>query len=299
MRHYQGLIRSLGVCALALAMVSTAAAQTQGKAKVVRKHGGAQFTTGNGVWLPVKVGDVYKAGTVIQTDRAKDSYVDLVLGDGSGSIGDLPASMASVDSAASSATPVASYSAKPQQNVVRVWGDSALGIDTLNSRHTGADTVSETQLDLKAGHVFGTVKKMSASSKYEVKLPNGVAGIRGTTYDISVEGVVRVSDGQVVIAFVAADGSVTTKVVNTGQQFDARTGDVTPITPEVLDGMRRVETSLRSPIVAVNDTSYNHNVPRVIEHVHHEHGGASSDDQGEDDNSQGDNNNQRGRPGGG
>ena len=79
--------------------------------------------------------------------------------------------------------------------MVRIWENTLLGIDKLTETQTGADVVTETQLDLKAGHIFGTVKKMSAASKYEVKIPNGVAGIRGTVYDISAEGVVKVSVG--------------------------------------------------------------------------------------------------------
>ena len=55
--------------------------------------------------------------------------------------------------------------------------NSALGIDKLTSMDTGSDSVTETQLDLKAGHIMGSVKKLSAASKYEVKIPNGVAGI--------------------------------------------------------------------------------------------------------------------------
>jgi hypothetical protein len=76
------------------------------------------------------------------------------------------------------------------------------------------------------------VKKMSAASKYEVKIPSGVAGIRGTVYDISAEGVVRVSSGSVVLAYVGPDGVVVTQVIMGGQQFDARTGVLTTL-PEV------------------------------------------------------------------
>ena len=67
-----------------------------------------------------------------------------------------------------------------EQNIVRMWENTLLGVDKLTFTQTGADVVTETQLDLKAGHIFGMVKKMSAASKYEVKIPNGVAGIRGT-----------------------------------------------------------------------------------------------------------------------
>jgi hypothetical protein len=113
--------------------------------------------------------------------------------------------------------------------MVRLWEDTIVGIDKLTSMDTGADVVTETQLDLRRGKLFGQVKKMSAASKYEVKIPNGVAGIRGTIYEITAEGVVRVLVGSVVIAYVGADGTVVTQVVQGGQQFDSRAGQVTPI----------------------------------------------------------------------
>jgi hypothetical protein len=60
-------------------------------------------------------------------------------------------------------------------------------------------------------------------------LPNGVAGIRGTIYNLEASGVVQVLVGSVVLAYVGADGNVVTQVVMGGQQFDAKTGQITPI----------------------------------------------------------------------
>jgi len=122
-----------------------------------------------------------------------------------------------------------SYTPNGEQNVVRLYDNTILQVDKLSSMETGADTVSETQLDLQRGTIFGNVKKMSAASRYEVKLPNGVAGIRGTIYSLSANGVVRVLVGSVVLAYVGADGNPVTKVVMGGQQFDAKTGEITAI----------------------------------------------------------------------
>src|SRR5580765_5670302 len=80
MKRIQSLTLGLMAGGLALALVSTAYAQAvPTMAKVVRIHGNARMTTGNNVWQPLKVGALVGAGTVIQT--AKDSHVDLVLGD--------------------------------------------------------------------------------------------------------------------------------------------------------------------------------------------------------------------------
>ena len=129
--------------------------------------------------------------------------VDLVLGDGA---------RRRVASEGRPAT-MLSYQPSSEQNMVRIWENTLLGVDKLTETHTGADVVTETQLDLKAGRITGTVKKMSAASKYEVKIPNGVAGIRGTVYDISAEGVIKVLSGSVVLAYVGPDGAPVTQVI--------------------------------------------------------------------------------------
>jgi hypothetical protein len=224
MKKIQSIIQRLAVCGLAVAMVSPLAAQNmnRGTAKVVRIKGAARYTTGNNVWQPLSVGAVVKPGTLIQTSAESGSYVDLVLGDGEAP---MPRSI----SPASNYSDSHSHTPNVEQNIVRLFENTILQIDKLSSTETGADTVSETQLDLQRGRLFGNVKKMSAASKYEVKLPNGVAGIRGTIYNLSTSGVVQVLVGSVVIAYVGADGNVVTQVVMGGQQFDARTGQITPI----------------------------------------------------------------------
>ena len=226
MKRIHAVVHGLVACGLAFLMVSTVAAQTpiQGTAKVVGKKGEARYSTGNNVWQPLKVGATLKPGTVIQTSLEKGSYVDLILGEG----GEGPVALGS-GAGASAATESLYYQPSVEQNRVRIWENSVLAIDKLSSMETGADVVTETQLDLRHGRVFGNVRKMSAASKYEVKIPNGVAGIRGTTYEISSDGVVRVLVGSVVIAYVGADGTVVTQVVMGGQQFDARSGQISPI----------------------------------------------------------------------
>jgi hypothetical protein len=227
MKSIRNLSTLMVSCGIALAMVSTLAAQTvQGHATVVRINGSARYNQG-GSWTPLKVGDVLRAGTVVQTGVDRGSYVDLVLVD-MGS----PAPVAfSTELAGASAEKrdLMSYQPRAEQNVVRLNENTALGIDRLTSQNTGTDLVTETQLDLKQGRITGNVKKLSPASKYEIKLPNGVAGIRGTVYDITAEGVVRVASGSMIIAYVGPNGEVITQIVNANQQFDARTGQLVPL----------------------------------------------------------------------
>ena len=74
---------------------------------------------------------------------------------------------------------------------------------------------------------------MSAASRYEVKIPNGVAGIRGTFYWLSSSGVVNVVTGSVIVVTVGANGKVTEKVVTAGFSYYPLTGVYKPIDPVV------------------------------------------------------------------
>ncbi|HLH54327.1 MAG TPA: FecR domain-containing protein [Verrucomicrobiae bacterium] len=253
MKQNRNLLNSLVGCAMALALISTAAAQgaMDGAAKVVRVKGPARYTTGNNVWQPVRVGDVLHPGTVVQTSTEEGSFVDLVLGDGNAPVPQPVKYRPSIpDSMASSGL---SFRPSSEQNVVRVWANSALGIDKLTSMQTGAETVTETQLDLKQGRITGNVKKMSAASKYEVKLPNGVAGVRGTLFDIQAVGIVKVYVGSMVVAWVdPKTQNVTTQTVMGGQAYDAPSNQITPISPA---GMSELEALSMGMLVTGTEAS--------------------------------------------
>lgn len=259
MKQNRNLLNSLLGSALALAMVSTAVAQgMDGAAKVIRVKGPARYTTGNNVWQPVRPGDVLRAGTVIQTSTEEGSYVDLVLGDGRAVVPQPATYRPSIPNSLASSS--MSFRPSSEQNVVRVWGNSALGIDKLTAMQTGAETVYETQLDLKQGRITGNVKKMSAASKYEVKLPNGVAGVRGTLYDILAIGIVKVYIGSMVVAWVdPKTQNVTTQTVMGGQGYDAPNNQVSPLSPaamgelEELAGTLLITPGVSGPTILASD----------------------------------------------
>jgi hypothetical protein len=94
--------------------------------------------------------------------------------------------------------------------------------------------VTETELDLRSGTIFGSVKKQAAASRFEVKVPNGVAGIRGTVFSISAGGLISCFRGSVVSAFNDAQNNVQTQVVPSRQQFNSRTGQMFPMQAALL-----------------------------------------------------------------
>lgn len=244
MNKNQNLIKGLVACGMALAMVTTLAAQEQQvSAKVVRIKGIARYTTGNNIWQPLKVGAVVQAGTVIQTGVEENSYVDLVLGGGEGT-GAFPIAY-NPSPSAPSANPPKAFESKARQSVVRLFENTVVGLDKLTSLQTGAEEVTDTQLDLKLGHMFFDVKKLSATSKFEIKLPNGVAGIRGTCGHVWAVGKISVQSGTVVVSFVnSKTGEIKTETVSVGKHFDFTNFDA----PRLSDLSRRELNEFRAII---------------------------------------------------
>lgn len=217
--------------AISLALVTTASAENAVRSgKVVRIKGDARYSTSKKVWEPLKVGAILKSGSVIQT--AKDSFVDIVINEdqSAGSFKlQAPKSSGAPSSAGAGAGAGGSSAPTPDQDVVRVLEDSYLVVDSLTAKNTGAGNVTETLLDLKKGSIFGSVKKQAAASRFEVKIPNGVAGIRGTMFKIDASGTVSCMSGSVVAAFTSSSGNVETKAVGSGSQLNCNTGETSPI----------------------------------------------------------------------
>jgi hypothetical protein len=261
MKYTRSFVNGLVACAIALATVSTLSAQSKDAgATVLRIKGTARYTLGNNIWQPLSTGQVLQPGSVVQTSRDAGSFVDLALGEGAGTV--IPASPL----AATAPSMGGSINFKPstQQNSVRVMENTVLGIDKLSVMQTGADVVSDTQLDLKSGRIVGNVKKMSAASRYEIKLPNGVAGIRGTVYDITADGTIRVASGSVVISFVDSQGNVQTRSIMGGQEYNSRTDQITPLPA----GMAaQIEAAASATGVGAVSTSSSVSVDRTVYYV--------------------------------
>jgi hypothetical protein len=159
------------------------AAAEMNEAQVRGVRGTANYSTDRGSnWRDLKVGTKLKQNSIIRT--APGSTVDLYLGDNG--------------------------------PVVRVTENTTMGIDRLTIDRSGTEKIIETQLDLRSGRILGNVKKLAAASKYEVKTPQGVAGIRGTRYDISADGRVSLTEGDAVVVYVMG-GRTSTGTVHAGQ----------------------------------------------------------------------------------
>lgn len=202
-------------CATALVLTSLSAevqAQTmkQGNATVYSIRGSAKYSQGGGVWVPLKTGTVLKPGATIQT--APESIVDLNL--------------------------------KENGPVVRITPNTTISLDKLAFTGTGVEGVTETKLNVQNGTLIGNVKKLARASKYEIQTPNGVAGIRGTDYVVSVK---KLPDGTYEVTFTSVTGTLVvaamvkgvpeTVVLNTGESWTPGS-DVTPTPRQLLEFYR-------------------------------------------------------------
>lgn len=273
MKQTNMLLRGFAVCAVAMSLAIPAFAEQakERTAKIVRTKGPVRYkmdSNSNNGWQPLKVGTEIKPGMVIQT--AKGAYADIVVG------------AANISSAAQSASPPSlfmDYQPSTQSDVVRLLEDSVLSFEKLSASQTQAGEVTDTQCDLRSGRLFFSIKKMTAASRFEIKIPNGVAGIRGTIGMVSADGVMAILSGSGVMAYSKSDGTLVTQVVPGGYVFDAPSNQLTRMSSSINGELSRMsqETHLPGPPP-----------PRPPRPIHHT-SPHDSDDQGEDNNNQGGN----------
>lgn len=224
-------IQFLAVCGLMVAWTLGARAMNDVKpaaVTIVDVQGQARYSVDGHTWHPVVAGKILRQGAVIET--AAGSSCDLVLSGTPVPFAEKTDSpISSADLAMAPDPNVRGYEAsKPmaQQNVIRMSADTMLAIDKLTVVDTGADSVSDTELDLRAGKIFTSVKKMSASSQYIIKLPNGVAGIRGSSGEVAADGSAQWLHGEIVISFIGSNGQPHVVVVHGGFEYNPQTGQI-------------------------------------------------------------------------
>lgn len=234
MKYSGRLFNKVAVLGIALVTVlassDTGFAQStkQGKAQVRAVHGSARYSTGGGAWLDLTPGAVLTSGAVVAT--AAGSHVDLYLG--------------------------------INGPVVRVDQDTQVGIDKLTYTDTGADAVVETQLNLTKGTLIGSVRKLAAASRYEIKTPAGVAGIRGTDYVITHNLMLFIMKGLGHVAYILPDGNILAESVSTGEAF-IPPGTKRLITKEEYDRWAPILARLIAPDTAGADTDIDQNIEFV------------------------------------
>jgi hypothetical protein len=224
--HIQTLV-FVAICGFVLTLAAGAVAQSSiqpGVVTAVRIVGEARYSLGDGKWHPLVVGKILAAGAVIQTGH--DATVDIVLGKKilMPQAILMPNALPLPDrislAADANVRGYVSYRPAAEQNAVRMTGDTVLAIDKLTVSDTGVDTVNDTELDLRQGGIYCSVKKFSGASQYLIKIPNGIAGVRGTLFYIDATGRCIAYRNSVVLSITGPDGKPITLVVGEGYQFD-------------------------------------------------------------------------------
>jgi hypothetical protein len=256
MKKLQSLLAiAVGSALLNAGFTASAQPAKPGYATVIRVKGTASYSLDDGAHqYPLVPGKFLEAGATIYT--GSDGVVDVILGK---SI-DLPQAKwvperisLAVDSPVRG---LVSYKPSAEQNAVRVMMNSAMTIDKLTTVSSGADTVSDTELDLKKGSIYASVKKLSPAAQYLVKTPTGIAGVRGTEFAItlnedgsiqSVQVFRTVNDDGLVLAITSAAGTTQTYLIKDDEMWQPGDANPVPIPAELHRFLSAIFPSLRTP----------------------------------------------------
>jgi hypothetical protein len=264
MKNIQTLFYA-AVCGVILTFSSAASAQDvkQALATVVRVQGAASYTLGgNDGWHPLVAGKILWAGATIKTEP--DATVDVVLGKQI----DMPQAHPTPNKISlapdSPVRGMVDYKPSVEQNVIRLSGETTLKVDTLTISDTGADTISDTELNLKDGGIFYSVKKLSTESKFFIKFPNGIAGVRGS------QGFCHVHNGRLdkcgalvhplFVSVVGSGGTAATLTCEEGHEYDfddSGNGKSSPMPPEILKLLGQISNAARTCYYEVCSYAFN------------------------------------------
>jgi hypothetical protein len=269
---YSQTVVFAAVCGAVLSLAASAVAQTihPGVATVVRIAGEASYSLGDGKWHPLVAGKLLAAGAVVRTGA--DSTVDMVLGKAIAMPQADPAPNRISDAADDPVRGLVPYKPTAEQNTVRLTGNTVLAIDKLTVSDTGFDSVSDTELDLRQGAIYNSVKKLSGASQYLIKIPNGIAGVRGTLFYISATGECAAYKNSLVLSIIGSNGKPDTVVVGEGTRFNPRTGKTSPLPPEVINQLNQIFIALRTTYLEVVNFTFDETCHHISPTHGHHHG---------------------------
>jgi ferric-dicitrate binding protein FerR (iron transport regulator) len=154
MKRIQSILALSLILAIAgfTTLVGAAGAVREMKATVRAVHGDVQYKQGAGEYKKVRPNDELPGNATIKT--GPNSNADLIV--------------------------------NGRTSTVRIEAGTEMTLEKMEAFGPTSQADSQTTLNLHHGDVLGSVRKLSAASKYQVATPNGVAGIRGTDFQVSV-----------------------------------------------------------------------------------------------------------------
>jgi hypothetical protein len=174
-----------------------------GVVTLVRIQGTAQYSLDGGTtWNSALVGKALPAGSLIRTDDK--SIADLLVGQNQADVNVLLLQNNTRHEPAPNVFPVR------ESNMIRLRPNTTFGIDKLTVPTDDPSSISGAEFNLKKGSILASVRKVSPSSEYFVKIPNGVAAVRGTQFALSSDGSgssISVVSGTVWLSFTITDAN--------------------------------------------------------------------------------------------
>jgi hypothetical protein len=173
------MVRAIALALLSATILLAAEAPKNAKAIVRAVHGTAKCRI-RGQWSQLLPNMELLPGTKIRT--GPDSYVSL--------------------------------NVNGLKSTLRISQNTAVTLTKMEAFGVTADSDTDTVLDLQAGTVLGEVKKLSLASRYDIRVPNGTASIRGGDFQVSV---VPQAGTAATVTFTAVTGTVVASVIVKGR----------------------------------------------------------------------------------
>jgi hypothetical protein len=156
-------------------LVVAAGASTPKKAIVRSVHGKVMYRMEkDGEWKPLRVNVELMQGAELKSDPGAEAYLQV-----------------------NGFTSTVKLTESTQVTLDKMLGGAGFGGDT------------STDMKLDGGQVLGSVRKLSANSDYTVSVPNGVAGIRGTDFSVTVT---VQPNGNFTVTFTSVTGTIVCQV---------------------------------------------------------------------------------------
>ncbi len=174
MRLTSNYVLGLLIAAMVFLLAGPLPGQTiQGRAQVTAVMGSATFSAPGGAPMRLREGTILQEGYVVQT--AHGSALDLALGGDSGTL--------------------------------RLTQNTTLSLDRLAV--SDSDFQVEIQLTLSEGTVVGFGNDLGLTSKYQIKISNGIVAVGARQFRINAKGFLVDLDGTLIFAHVGMDGNLT------------------------------------------------------------------------------------------
>jgi hypothetical protein len=169
------LLKRLLVLAVGFSGTALYAQPASGTVTVRGLMGSATYSTAGSAAMPLRPDSTIPIGSVVKTGTG--AAVDLSLSHNAG--------------------------------VVRLLQNATLSIDHFNASGPTTGAPVDIQLNLSGGAMLGFDQKLSATSKYRVKVPQGIADVTGSKYRLDAQGYLVLLEGTALFAFVSAGGEPT------------------------------------------------------------------------------------------